>query len=137
MYALNALTSINGCSPYTAVLGRMPTLLPADDCALSDGVPDSCSRHSYRLREIAVQAIAEGTARQRMKRAMRAQTRPAGEELEYKVGQQVDWFRDPVGKDVSGWRGPGTVVDLTRIVHGRVGVSHRSGHHVPPPGPAS
>ena len=122
VYALNSLTSINGCSPYTAVLGRMPSLLPADDCALSDGVPDVCSRHSYRLREIAVQAIAEGTARERLKRAMTSQTRPAGEEMEYRLGQQVDWFREPAGKDMSGWRGPGTVIDLTRLEHGRVGV---------------
>ena len=86
--ALNSLTSINGCSPYTAVLGRMPTLLPADDCIMSDGVPDISSRHTYRLREIAVQAIAEGTAKERMRRALNTQTRPAGEELEYKIGQQ-------------------------------------------------
>eukprot|EP00439_Symbiodinium_sp_Y106_P057262 s2270_g8.t1 len=120
--ALNSLTSINGCSPYTAVLGRMPTLLPADDCIMSDGVPDISSRHTYRLREIAVQAIAEGTAKERMRRALNTQTRPAGEELEYKIGQQVDWFREPPSRDVSGWRGPGTIVDLSRIEHGRVGV---------------
>ena len=120
--ALNSLTSINGCTPYTAVLGRMPTLLPADDCMMSDGIPDVCSRHSYRLREIAVQSIAEGTAQERVKRAMNSQTRPSGEELEYKVGQQVDWCRAPVSRDVSGWRGPGTVVDLSRIEHGRIGV---------------
>ena len=122
VYALNSLTSVNGCSPYTAVLGRMPTLLPADDCVMSDGVPDVCSRHTYRLREIAVQAIAEGTAKERLKRALKSQTRPSGEELEYQLGQQVDWFREPTGKDMSGWRGPGTIVDLTRIEHGRVGV---------------
>ena len=121
-YALNALTSVNGCSPYTAVLGRVPALLPPEDAVLSDGTPDVCSRHTYRLREIAVQAIAEGTARDRMRRALKTQTKPAAEEMEYKVGQHVDWFREPSSKDASGWRGPGVIADLTRLEHGRVGV---------------
>ena len=46
-YALNSLTSVNGCSPYTAVLGRMPSLLPQEDAVLSDNVPDMCSPFLY------------------------------------------------------------------------------------------
>ena len=121
-FALNALTSVNGCSPYVAVLGRTPALLPADDIVMSDSLPDEVSRHTHRLREVAVQAIAEGSARERMHRAMRAQTKPAGEELDYKVGQQVDFWREPASKDSSGWRGPATITDLTRLVHGRIGI---------------
>ena len=63
VYALNSLTSINGCSPYTAVLGRMPALLPADDCHVRRGPrcvfkthlsaqgnrsPGDCGRYSPR-----------------------------------------------------------------------------------------
>ena len=121
-FALNALSTLNGCSPYTAVLGRVPAILPSEDNIVSEGLPDTCSAHSHRLREIAVQAIAEGTARERLKRALRTQTRPSGEELDFKVGDKVDWWREPAQKDAPGWRGPGEVVDLSRLQHGRLGV---------------
>ena len=121
-FALNALSSVNGCSPYTAVLGRVPAILPHEDSVVSDGIPDHCSGHSHRLREIAVQAIAEGTARERMKRALHSQTRPSGAELDFKIGDKVDWWREPVQKDAPGWRGPGSIVDLSRLEHGRIGV---------------
>ena len=122
VYALNALTSINGRSPYEAVLGRTPAILPAEDMMLSDGVPDHCSRHTHRVREIAVQAIAEGTARERIKRATHTQTRAASEELQFALGQSVDYWREPVNKDSSGWRGPAVIADLTRLEHGRIGI---------------
>ena len=125
-YALNSLTSINGCSPYTAVLARIPTPLLEDDVALSNKIPDVCSGHTCRLCELTVQAMAKGTAQDRMPRALESQTWPSGEEMEYKVGHQVDWYRDPGSKDTSGWRGPGTVVDLPRLEHGRVGVRNSS-----------
>ena len=35
VFALNAFTSVNGCSPYTAVLGRIPPILP-EALAVSD-----------------------------------------------------------------------------------------------------
>ena len=122
-FALNALTSVNGMSPYTAVLGRVPAMLPCDDTLLSDRTGSEPSKHSFRLRELAVQAIAEGTARERMKRALHSQAKPsASADLDYRVGEVVDYWREPVNKDVSGWRGPATIVDLTRLEHGRIGI---------------
>ncbi|CAE7203568.1 RE1 [Symbiodinium sp. CCMP2592] len=121
-FALNALTNVNGQSPYTAVLGRIPAILPSDDSLISDGVPDRCSSHTHRLREIAVQTIAEGTARERLKRALKTPTRPSSIEEDYKVGDAVDYWREPLNKDSSGWRGPSTVVDLSRLEHGRIGI---------------
>ena len=121
-FALNALSSVSGCSPYTAVLGRVPAILPNEDAVTSDSASDQWSLHSHRLREIAVQAIAEGTARERIKRAIHTQTRPSGTECDYKVGDTVDWWREPVHKDAPGWRGPGRIIDLSRLEHGRIGV---------------
>ena len=121
-FSLNALTSINGLSPYTAVLGRVPAMLPCDETLLSDRNASDASRHSFRLRELAVQAIAEGTARERMKRAMNAQTKASYADLDYRVGEIVDYWREPVNKDTSGWRGPATITDLTRLEHGRIGI---------------
>ena len=57
-----------------------------------------------------------------MKRAMSTQTQPMGAEFEFQLGQNVDWYRDPPSKDMSGWRGPGVVADLSRLEHGRIGV---------------
>ena len=122
-FALNALTSVNGMSPYTAVLGRVPAMLPCDDTLLSDSTGSDASKHSFRLRELAVQAIAEGTARERMKRALHSQAKPSAlSDLDYRVGEVVDYWREPVNKDVSGWRGPATITDLTRLEHGRIGI---------------
>ena len=97
-YSLNALTMVNGSSPFTAVLGRMPAILPADGAIMHDGVPDNISRHTHRLREVAVQAIAEGTAKERMRRALRTQTQPSGAQLEYKIGDRVDYWRTPLSR---------------------------------------
>ena len=121
-FALNSLTSVNGCSPYAAVLGRVAALLPGDDSVTDDGVPDAMSRHTHRLREVAVQAIAEGTAQERIKRAIRTQTRPSGAQHEFKLGDRVDYWREPVHKEASGWRGPAVIADLSRLEHGRVGI---------------
>ena len=127
VYATNALTTVNGYSPFTAVLGRVPPIMP-DAIAVSDdsaGAPSSA--HTHRLREIAIQAIVEGTARERMKRALHTPTSVSGEELELKVGEAVEYFRPAEGKESSGWRGPATVVDLTsRLEHGRIGIRTRA-----------
>ena len=54
-YAGNALTSFKGVSPFTAVLGRVPPLLP-DAIAITDDTDASAvAQHSHRLREIAIQ----------------------------------------------------------------------------------
>ena len=121
-FALNSLTSVNGCSPYSAVLGRVPSLLPSDDALMSDNTSDMASKHTYRLRELCVQSIAEGSAKERMRRAMHTPSRPAAEEFEFRLGDSVDYWREPAHKDASGWRGPAVVADLTRLSHGRIGV---------------
>ena len=51
------------------------------------------------------------TSRQRMERASKSKTRKASERLDLKRGDLVDIWRDPATKDLSGWRGPGTVID--------------------------
>ena len=126
VYAGNALTTINGQSPYTAVLGRVPSILPDAVSVADDTVGAPSSAHTHRLREIAIQAIVEGTARDRMKRALHTPTRTSGEEMEYRVGESVEYFRPPENKDASGWRGPATIVDLTRLEHGRIGIRTRA-----------
>ena len=127
-YAGNALTSFKGVSPYTAVLGRVPPLLP-DAIAITDDTDASVvAQHSHRLREIAIQAIVEASAQDRLKRASHTITKPAGEEFELKLGEEVEYYRPPLSRDASGWRGPAVICDLTRLEHGRVGIRTRSDH---------
>ena len=89
VYATNALTSVNGHSP---VFGHVPPMLP-DVMAVADDTGAPSSMHSHRLREVALQAVIEGTAKDRGTRALKTVTRATGEEPEYTVGDQVEYFR--------------------------------------------
>ena len=80
----NCLLSINNGTPYQALYGRVPPMLPDVDLTASvagDGDPHlpAAARCAHRLRELNVQAIVEGTARARIERAMTTKTKPAGE----------------------------------------------------------
>ena len=56
-------------------------------------INDSGDGHSVqRLREIAVATLLEGTLADRLQRALRSKTRPAGELLDLKVGDLVVFF---------------------------------------------
>ena len=114
----NLLITVAGYSPYQAVYGRLPPLLaefePVSDCQIDDqsaGIP-GISRHHHRLRELAMQAMVEMTAKDRLRRALRSKTRTAQESLQLSVGDQVDFHRPPSTKEESGWRGPATLLQV-------------------------
>ena len=77
-------------------------------------------RHSHRLHEIALQQMIEGTARPRLGRALNTKTLSAGQIEGYKVGEEVDFCQPPSTKDVSGWMGPATVVDVSELSRGHI-----------------
>ena len=124
-FVINSISSIGGVSPYVAVLGRAPALMPelgpADPINDDRNAPDPV-RNAMQIRQLAIQTITESTARERLRIASHTPTRPSAEELEYRVGDSVEYFREPSNRDISGWRGPATVVDLTRVEHGRIGI---------------
>ena len=132
-FAGNALVSVNNTTPYNAVYGRTPNLLPPIDQpnsqdALQDpnGVPyPGLMRNSHRLREIAIQQMIEGTARARLGRALNTKTLAPGEAENYQVGEEVDFYRPPSNKDVSGWTGPAKVVDVSTYNKGTISISHQ------------
>ncbi|CAK0800860.1 unnamed protein product [Prorocentrum cordatum] len=114
----NLLITVAGYSPYQAVYGRLPPLLaefePVSDCQIDDqsaGIP-GISRHHHRLREVAMQAMVEMTAKDRLRRALRSKTRAPHEALQLVVGDQVDFHRPPSTKEESGWRGPATLLQV-------------------------
>ena len=125
VFAKNAMMSVDGTTPYHALLGRVPRMLvdfekplgaSADD---SEGV-DGASKHVLRLREVALQKMIEATAQSRMSRALNSKTRPASERLELSTGDLVDYRRPEANKDVSQWKGPAKVVDLSRQHEGDI-----------------
>ncbi|CAK0831488.1 unnamed protein product [Prorocentrum cordatum] len=114
----NLLITVAGYSPYQAVYGRLPPLLaefePVSDCQIDDqsaGIP-GISRHHHRLREVAMQAMVEMTAKDRLRRALRSKKRAPHEALQLAVGDQVDFHRPPSTKEESGWRGPATLLQV-------------------------
>ena len=125
--AKNVLTNIKGVSPYQAVFGRQVNMLldmePASATALEDGEDGiaGVSRHVARLRHAAVNSIVQATTLDKLNRSLQSKTRMAGERLELKLGDSIDFYRDPPNKDVSGWRGPCVVTDITSISEGQVG----------------
>ena len=121
----NALIVINKSTPYHALLGRQPAMLPPleggyidhTDTARRLGVQVSEMegaglRNLARVREIAASQIIETTAISRLQRADRHKTVAAQERSEYTVGQLVDIWYEPSHKDATGWRGPAQIASL-------------------------
>ena len=118
IFSGNALISINNATPYNAVYGRVPNILPDINAVALDGtgaLPGTI-RHSHRLREISVQTIVSGTAKQRLDRALATPTLPAAQQS-YSLGDQVDFYRPPNQKDLPGWNGPANVIDTVSYTH--------------------
>ncbi len=126
----NALLSINGSTPYNAVYGRVPALLPGINQIDNPGEANAPSpgliRHTHRLREISIQSMVEGSARARLGRAMNTRTTPSSQNLNLSVGDGVDFFRAQDSKDVSGWFGPAEVVDVSRASRGIISIKHQA-----------
>ncbi|MFM7983192.1 MAG: hypothetical protein ACKPKO_28115, partial [Candidatus Fonsibacter sp.] len=70
----NAMLSINGTTPYNAVYGRVPALLPDTSLPIDDAAPGTM-RHVQRMREISIPSMVEGTAQARVRRALGTKTR--------------------------------------------------------------
>ncbi|MCP4944206.1 MAG: hypothetical protein GY924_19800 [Planctomycetaceae bacterium] len=116
----NALISINGATPYSAVYGRVPSILPDINSALPDGIGhDAATRDVNRVREVSAQAIIEATSRARIQRALNTRTL-APAEATYDVGMEVEYYREPNNKDASGWSGPATVISMDDAQRGTI-----------------
>jgi hypothetical protein len=127
----NALLTVGGSTPYNAVYGRVPRILPSIDqvAAPDEGHQPEVGliQHTHRLREISIQAMVEGSARARLGRAMNTRTTLPAQRLNLQVGEEVDFYKELASKDVSGWYGPATVIDVSRITRGIFPSSIRKG----------
>ena len=105
-FAGNALTSINGSTPYNAVYGRSPALLPELQVLNEDGeISPITDRTLNRVREIAIQTMVNGTAHARILTALRTKSLPSGESQQLTVGDAVEYYRKNSNKEISGWTG--------------------------------
>jgi hypothetical protein len=111
LFVLNAMTTVGESTPYNAVLGRQPAILPplADPTA-ADGAGDSADgRREARIREIAVNSMTQASAMARVSRANSAKS-SSSTQGKYQSGDLVDYRRQLDGKDVSPWHGPVPVI---------------------------
>ena len=79
-------------------------------------------RHTHRLRQIAVQTIVQKSASERLSRSLNTKTTVPAQKYDYKVGDKVDFYREPSAKDTSGWFGPAPVTDVSRAERGIISI---------------
>lgn len=103
----NALVSTGGTTPYQAVFGRQPPMLPPllgpETSAETGETPGG--RSQRRLREIAFESSVQATVRARTGRTMNTKTNRDDTDI-YQVGDLVDIYRDDGLKDETDWHAP-------------------------------
>ena len=111
-YSKNALLPIGGGTPYVALLGRVPPLLPqlehiVGSASLNDETEVEGSRHVHRLREITVSSMVEALAERRLSMINQSGPSPLpGELLSLRPGDQVEIYRRTTKRPPSmGWPG--------------------------------
>ena len=96
VFSKNALLSIGEGTPYIALLGRVPPLLPqlehiAGSAQLNDETGVEGSRHIHRLREVTVSSMIEALAERRLSMINQSGPSPLpGELLALHPGDQVE-----------------------------------------------
>ena len=71
---------------------------------------------------MAMHAILEATAKARFGRSINSRSTISAQAMGLKVGELVDFYKDPDSKDLPGWIGPATVVNFMNQARGMVTV---------------
>jgi len=113
----NSLTVINSSTPYQALLGRQPAMLPPLEGGTTGQVeslarPETNARNEARVREMAAINIIESIAKDRLDRAHKSKSRPAIELSGLKPKDLVEIWFEPSHKDLPGWRGPAEILSV-------------------------
>ena len=94
----NALVCINQHTPYQALLGRQPHLLPPLEGGYHGDLDVKGQNNLARVREIVAIAITEATAKQRLQRGAKGNQVGAIERAEHHPGDLVDiWYHSKSG----------------------------------------
>ena len=108
VFAGNSLTHVGGSTPYQAVYGRQPAMLPpleAPDLPNSEEISEQGDYQRERVRRAALEAMMQATSMARLSRATRTRTQPDSTRT-FQAGELVDIYRPQSRKDASGWFGP-------------------------------
>ena len=119
IFAKNALFQIGNPTPYESLFGRTPPLLSMIGEEAGEVASD---RDAARIRQVSINAMIQASAEAKARRADSFRTRRPGELLELKEGDLAEFYRKPLNKDLSGWRGPAEVINLTSIKDGIIHV---------------
>jgi hypothetical protein len=121
------MLTVNGMTPYNEVYGRTPPVLPGpeqfenpDDAKLPATVGET-----HRIRELAVLGMVEGSAKDRLRRALATKSTVSAAVQNFQLGEKVDFWRDKTTKYSSGWHGPGEVAALDRQTQGTITVRYQ------------
>ena len=66
--------------------------------------------------------MVEASAQARLGRALHTRSTPAAQKMDLKIGEELDFYKTPISKDISGWSGPAKVIDLSNLERGIVTV---------------
>ena len=87
------------------------------------------AREHHRMREIAVNAIVECSAQDRINRALNTPARAPAEAHAYAPGYSVGLYRHGAGdKHVSGWLGRAALIDVSELSHEQATVKWQGRH---------
>ena len=100
------MSTYGNATPYNAVYGRQPSMLPP---IASEAGDSADGRKEQRIRQAALSSMTQVNAMSLTNRALNSKTYVDGAKL-YKPGDLVDYHRPPSDKDSSGWHGPVPVV---------------------------
>ena len=104
----NAWTSTNNHTPYQALLGRQPHLLPPLEGGYYGDLGVKGQDDFARVREIAAVAIIQAIVQQRFQRGGKRNQVVAQERADHSPGDLLD----PPNKDIPGWRRPAKIASV-------------------------
>ena len=124
----NALLTVGGSTPYNAVYGRVPSILPGIDQVTPPEGQDWVDAFRQNPGTLPHAPTSRSECSGHDRRFSRNQTRSstkhsehnASSEVFVQVGEEVDFHRSQSSKDASGWLGPAEVVDVARTTRGVV-----------------
>ena len=88
--------------------------------ALPLAARNDITRGTLRLREIAVGAMVETTAQQRMSVVNKTSKHRVGIERKFELSGLMVFYRKPQDKDVIGWKGPAVITGISALSDGQI-----------------
>ena len=117
--AQNLLLTFNGVSPASGVLSKNPRgFFEVDNTSCDAGsLPPGAAgaaEVATQLRAIGKAAALQTISETRLALSLRTSPQMVKLDEATPPGTAVDLYRNPINKDVHGWRGPATVLELNK-----------------------